>query len=128
MRRKLRKTIDKGARIKQYFLRGHNAWFVLVFSLMNFTLIFYDLLFIDLDFIPSYLKSYSTFLVVFGLIYFPTATILGFLDFKKGSYAAEVNLQREVNPIQREMFQRLDKIEADNKKIIEYLSKLVESN
>lgn len=120
----LRKNIDKGSRLKQYFLRGHNAWFALVFSIMNFTLIFYDLLFIDLYFVPSWLKNYSTFLFVFGIIYFPLSSILGYLDFKKGTYAAEASMQKELNPVTKEMFQKLDKIESDNQKILELLDNI----
>lgn len=120
----LRKWIDRLSIIKQYFLRGHNAWFALFFSIINFTLIFYNLLFEKLFFIPAYLKSYLIFFIIFGILYFPLATIIGFLDFKKGTYSAEASLQKEVNPVTREIFARFAKLEQDNQKILELLDKL----
>ena len=116
----MRLIIDKGARLKQYFLRGHNAWFALAFSILNFTLIFNNLLIKNLDFVPDYLKSYATFFLVFGLLYFPTAAIVGYLDFKKGTFAAEQNLTKEISPIWQEVFNRLEQIEKNQKKILEY--------
>lgn len=124
IRPKLRKNIDKTSRLKQYFLRGHNSWFALAFSLMNFTLIFYNLLFFKMDFIPSFFKSYSVFVIIFGLIYFPVATLFGFLDFKKGTYAAEQTLSREISPIWREVFARLDKLETNDQKLLLLLAEL----
>ena len=119
----LRFWIDCLSIVKQYFLRGHNAWFALAFTLINFTIIFYQLFLVNLSFIPEYLKSYSIFVIVFGIIYFPLATIVGYLDFKKGTFSAEQNLQKQVSPVWREVFSRLAKIEEDNQKIIELLKK-----
>jgi hypothetical protein len=118
----LRKWIDRISIIKQYFLRGHNSWFALAFTLINFTLIFYDLLFVDLYFIPPFLKSYFIFVIVFGALYFPLATFVGYFDMSKGTFSAEQNLHKELSPVWKEVFNRLSKIEADNKLIIDLLS------
>ncbi|MHA2290700.1 MAG: hypothetical protein ACXACK_00905 [Candidatus Hodarchaeales archaeon] len=120
----LRKTVDRGARIKQYFLRGHNNWFALVFSLLNFTLIFYNLLFINLFFIPEILKSYSIFFLVFGSLYFPLAAVLGWLDFKKGTYRAEIALTREISPIWQEVFKKLDSLDEKNHLLLSEIQRL----
>ena len=119
----IRKWIDKLSILKQYFLRGHNSWFALGFALINFTLIFYQLFLVNLYFIPKYLKSYFVFVIIFSIIYFPLATLIGFFDFKKGTYSAEQNLQKEISPVWKELFSRINRIEQDNKKIIELLSK-----
>ncbi|MHA2239174.1 MAG: hypothetical protein ACXAB2_12505, partial [Candidatus Hodarchaeales archaeon] len=71
--------------MRQYFLRGHSSWFALGFSLINFTLIFYNLLFVNLYFIPEIFKSFSIFFIIFACLYLPTASLLGYLDFKKGT-------------------------------------------
>ncbi len=123
----LRKGIDRTARIKQYFLRGHSAWFALLFSLLMFTLIVYNLLVKNLFFIPDELKSYSIFLILFGSIYFPLATLLGYLDFRKGTFSAEQIMQQELSPIWKDLFMRLTKLEEDNKIILTELKKLVEN-
>jgi hypothetical protein len=120
----LRKLIDRLARLKQYFLRGHNAWFALAFSLLNFTLIFYNLLFIKLFFIPEILKSYSIFFMIFGSIYFPFTIILGWLDFKKGTYKAEQALALEISPIWNQVFTKLTNLERANEILISELEKM----
>ncbi|MFX1282820.1 MAG: hypothetical protein ACFFB5_04160 [Promethearchaeota archaeon] len=119
-----RKGIDSGARLKQYFLRGHNAWFALAFSLLNFTLIFYNLLFKNLFFIPEILKSYSIFFMIFGSIYFPLAAILGWLDYKKGTYKAEIGLVKEISPIWNEVFKKLSNLEETNQILLSELQKM----
>ena len=119
-----RRWIDKLSVVKQYFLRGHNSWFALAFAIINFTLIFYQLLFVNLYFVPAVLKSYLVFFIVFGILYFPLATVIGYLDFRKGTFSAEQNLQKEVSPVWKEVFTRLSKIEHDNQTIIELLKKI----
>jgi hypothetical protein len=120
----LRKLIDRIARLKQYFLRGHNAWFALAFSLLNFTLIFYNLLFKNLFFIPEILKSYTIFFIIFGTMYFPLAIILGWLDFKKGTYKAEQTLALEISPIWNQVFTKLTNLEKTNEILIKELQKM----
>jgi uncharacterized membrane protein YbhN (UPF0104 family) len=117
----LRKAIDEGTKIRQYFLRGHNTWFALFFSMLNFTLIFYNLLFINLFFVPEELKSFSIFFSLFILLYFPTAAIIGWLDFRKGTYRAEQQLAKDISPIWRDLFAKLDSLEKQN---IDLLKKL----
>ncbi|MHA1972125.1 MAG: hypothetical protein ACTSW1_03960 [Candidatus Hodarchaeales archaeon] len=126
-RRRLRVIIDRGARIRQYFLRGHSNWFALAFSLINFTLIFYNLLFKNLFFIPDFLKSYLVFFVLFGMSYFPLAALFGYLDYKKGTYRAEQLLSREISPIWKEVFDRLEKIQAENEQILDEIKKMKKS-
>lgn len=123
-KKKLRKLIDRLARLKQYFLRGHSAWFALAFSLLNFTLIFYNLLFKNLFFIPETLKSYSIFFMIFGSMYFPVAIILGWLDFKKGTYKAEQILALEISPIWNQVFTKLTNLEKANEILISELQKM----
>lgn len=118
----LRHWIDRFSILKQYFLRGHNSWFALAFSLLNFTLIFYNLLFEKLYFIPEFLKSYLVFFIIFSIFYFPFATYFGYLDYKKGTFSAEQNLQKKINPVWKDVFAKLDKIDQDNRKILDLMS------
>ncbi|MHA2272882.1 MAG: hypothetical protein ACXACI_13535 [Candidatus Hodarchaeales archaeon] len=120
----LRQFIDKGARLKQYFLRGHSQWFALLFSLIMFTLIVNNLLIKNLHFVPDELKSYTVFVTIFAIIYFPVATILGYLDFRKGTFAAEQILHQQMSPIWRDVFARLEKLEEGNEEVLAKLEKL----
>ena len=122
-KKQLRMIIDEGARLRQYFLRGHSNWFALVFSLINFTLIFYNLLFINLYFIPEVLKSFSIFFIIFISLYFPFATIIGYLDFKKGTYRAEQQLARDLSPIWRDLFSKLEHLEKQNQELLAVVQK-----
>jgi hypothetical protein len=124
LRKVLREAIDEGARLRQYFLRGHGNWFALIFSLLNFTLIFYNLLFKNLFFVPEILKSFSMFFIIFGITYFPLAVVIGWLDFRKGTYRAEQQLTREISPIWREVFSKLERLEEQNKMLQESLDSL----
>ena len=89
-----------------------------------FTLIFYNLLFKNLVFIPPELKSYSVFFIVFGIIYFPLATVFGYLDFNKGTYKAEQRLSKEISPIWRDVFSKLEKLEQENQELLHEIKNL----
>lgn len=115
---RLRVIIDRGARLRQYFLRGHSSWFALAFSLINFTLIFYNLLFVNLYFIPEIFKSFSIFFVIFSCLYLPFASLIGYLDFKKGTYNAEQELTKEVSPVWREVFSKFTALEKQNQELL----------
>lgn len=122
----LRKMIDYFGQLKQFFLRGHTNWFSLAFSLLNFTLIFYNLLFKELYFIPDIFKHYSVFFVIFGLCYFPMATLFGYLDLKKGTYKAEQSVTLKYSPLWQQLFKKLKKLEEDNLKLLELVQRIQE--
>ena len=120
-KKNLRMIIDKGARLRQYFLRGHSSWFALAFSLINFTLIFYNLFFVNLYFIPDILKSFSVFFIVFCILYLPFAMGIGYLDYKKGTYRAEQKLTKELSPVWRDVFTKFAILEEQNQQLLNAL-------
>ena len=107
----LRKIIDKFSRIRQYFLRGHGQWFALFFNVINFTVITFYLLIQNLTIFPK-IRFYMYF-ILFILTYFPIATFIGYLDYKKGTFAEEQRLVQQASPIWRELFFKLDRIEKN---------------
>ncbi|MFW9992238.1 MAG: hypothetical protein ACFFD4_09350 [Candidatus Odinarchaeota archaeon] len=119
------KVMDKISRYKQYFLRGHAGWFALTFSMIQFTVIVYQLLLRNLWFIEDTpLDHYSVFFVVFIVLYLPIAVIVGFLDFRRGTYKAEQELSKELSPIWKEVFKEFRDIKEENKELKERLDKL----
>ena len=119
------KVIDKISRYKQYFLRGHAGWFALTFSLIQFTVIVYELVLRNLFFLQDTpLNRYSFFLIGFVIIYLPVATIVGFLDFRRGTYRAEQELSKELSPIWREVFKEFREMKEENKRLHEKVDKL----
>ncbi len=125
-RRKMRKGLNRFGRLRQYFLRGHGQWFALPLTMVNFTLIFYNLLLVDLYFIPDELKHFSVFFIVFIVSYVPSATLVGWMDLKKGTYRAEVDLLREIHPLEKEKLERLERVEEKVNTLEEKVDLLLE--
>jgi hypothetical protein len=122
-KKQLRIMIDEVARLRQFFLRGHSNWFALAFSLINFTLIFYNLLFVNLFFIPEIFKRFSIFFIIFVSLYFPFATVIGYLDYRKGTYRAEQQLTKDLSPIWQDLFNKLEHLEKQNQELLTIIQK-----
>ena len=75
-----------------------------------------------MDFIPNEYKSYFLFVLVFGLIYLPLSSIVGYLDLKKGTFKEEQLLTKELSPIWNEIFSKLKKLELNDAEILRKLS------
>ncbi len=116
-----RKGLDKLGKYRQYFLAGHSRWFVFLMGLSNFSLIFYNFLWVKLSFVPDVLKNEFVFLMIFFSLYIPSVTIFGRWDLIKGTFKAETNVSRDVNPIIKEQFERFDRIEKQNEEILKQL-------
>ena len=122
----LREIIDKFGRLKLYFLRGHSQWFVYIFSLTSFSLLFYNFLFKNLGFIPEYLKQFSIFFLLFIVLYIPLAIIIGYFDYKKGTFKAEQGIILEWSPIWKKMFTEIEVLNSKLDKIQEKLKNIKE--
>ncbi len=122
VKRILRTIIDKFSRIRQYFLRGHAQWFALGFNLLNFTIISFYLLIQNLTIIPEI--RFTVYFLLFVAVYFPIATLVGYLDYKKGTFAEEQRLVQQASPIWQEVFKKLNAIERE----LEELKQLVEKD
>jgi len=119
-----REGLDKLGKYRQYFLAGHSRWFVFVMGLSNFSLIFYNFLWVKLTFVPDILKNEFVFLLIFFVTYIPVVTSFGRWDLMKGTFKAETNVSRVVNPIIKEQFERFDKIEAQNQRLLERFNEM----
>ncbi|MHA2295351.1 MAG: hypothetical protein ACXAEU_21935 [Candidatus Hodarchaeales archaeon] len=119
------KIIDKISRYKQYFLRGHVGWFALTFSLIQFTVIVYELVLRNLWFIQETpLNHYTIFLVIFVVIYLPTAVVVGFYDYRRGTYKAEQELSKELSPIWRDVFKEFRELKEENRHLNERIESI----
>jgi hypothetical protein len=68
-----------------YFKSGHSGYFTFVLSLSNFVVLQYNLFVERIPFLKQVMPRMSTFVVLFSLIYFPVAIVLGYFDFRKGA-------------------------------------------
>ena len=76
-----------------YFRKGHSTYFVFVFGVINFVLIVYTFL------ISLYIEiALEIFVILFTVIYIPTAILVGVWDFKKGAFATDMRVGGTVNP------------------------------
>ncbi len=68
-----------------YFKSGHTVYFAFILSMLNFVVLQYNLLIERIPFLKQYIPRMSTFFILFSLIYFPVAILLGRFEFKKGT-------------------------------------------
>ncbi|MCW3978386.1 MAG: hypothetical protein NWF12_01435 [Candidatus Bathyarchaeota archaeon] len=77
-----------------YFKAGHGGYLVYSLSLLNFVVLQHRLLISYIPFLSRYMGRLSTFIVVFAVIYFPVAVIIGYLEYRKG----EITRRPMLNP------------------------------
>ncbi len=109
---------------RTFFLRGHGNWFAYVMSMLNFVTISFYLLIENLTIIPEEWKRFRYYVVLFLLVYLPLATIVGYLDMKRGPYRVEQRLAREMSPLWQEVFRELEEIKEREKQILLIVEKL----
>lgn len=68
-----------------YFKYGHSGYFAFILSMFNFVVLQYNLLVERIPFLKQYMPRMSTFIILFSLIYFPVAILIGRFEFKKGT-------------------------------------------
>lgn len=115
------RLIDKLGCIKQYFTRGHQFWFTFLFSIGSFTLLFYNFIVVEWTFIPSWLKNFGIFFVVFFACYFVLASLVGWLDYQRGTFYSQEYLLGKNSPIWQSAFKRFNEINEKLDKLMEKL-------
>jgi hypothetical protein len=73
----------------------------------------------NLTIIPEELKLLRYYIFIFVFTYIPGAIILGYWDMNRGTYRVEQKMAKELSPIWKEVFERLDKIEERQERILQ---------
>ena len=68
-----------------YFKSGHSGYFTFILSLSNFIVLQYNLLVERIPFLKHVIPRMSTFIILFSLVYFPVAVIVGYYDIRRGT-------------------------------------------
>ncbi len=68
-----------------YFKSGHSGYFAFILSMLNFVVLQYNLFVERIPILKQYMPRMSTFFILFSLIYFPVAILIGRFEFKKGT-------------------------------------------
>ena len=99
-------------RMRLYFFRGHNSWLYLPVWFVNITVVFYKLLLEDLNFMPEWV-SFWNFALIFLVLYFPIAVLIGRFDYYKGTYKGEAEVGMHANPIWKRQFEEMSVLKAE---------------
>jgi len=81
-----------------YFRRGHNTYLVFLLTFANFLTIQYRLL---VDYVPalkSVFESFTTFIVIFIIIYVPLSIVVGWYDYRRFSVPVEASMAALTSP------------------------------
>ena len=81
-----------------YFRRGHGTYLAFLMSFANFMVIQYRLLVEYVPFLEALFSSLTAFAVTFFLVYLPTATIMGWLDYKKFAVPVDQTIGAQASP------------------------------
>lgn len=89
---------NKVLRYWTYFRRGHGTYLVFLMSLANFMVIQYRLLIEYIPLMDALFSSLTAFSITFFLVYVPTATIMGWLDYKRLAVPIDLTVMARANP------------------------------
>jgi hypothetical protein len=111
-KKRARSSLDFIGRIRLYFFRGHNSWLYLPIWFVNILIVFYKLLLEDLYFLPEWVSFWS-FALIFSVVYFPLAVLVGRFDYYRGTYKGEVEVGLAVNPIWKKQFKEMEELRTE---------------
>ncbi len=102
-------------RLWVYFRRGHSTYLAFLLSFANFIVIQYRLLIESVGIFRLLFASLTAFAATFLLVYVPVATVIGWLDMRKGMLPVEGAIVGEVNPWVRDLLRALYLLAEDRK-------------
>ena len=120
MKTRLKSQFLNISRLRTYFLRGHSHWFAYVMSLLNFVTISFYLLIDNLTIVPDNFK-FRQYLLLFFIVYLPLAITVGYFDMTRGTYRVEQKMAKELSPIWKEVFEKLDSLGLKQNEIVKAL-------
>jgi len=106
-----------------YFRRGHSVYLVFLMSFLNFIVIQYRLVVQNIPILYETLPRLWIFTIILLATYIPIATLIGWLDYKKGSVPTDRALGAKASPWVRDLAKALmliaDGKSEEAKKILE---------
>jgi hypothetical protein len=94
------------------FKRGHASWMGFAVAFINASLIWYRLLIEKVSWLHEIIPKFSVFIMFFFPAYVMCAILIGYWDFKRGTYPIESGMFFRRNPFAWEQFRRLKNIET----------------
>ena len=110
-----------------YFRRGHSVYLIFAVSFLNFVVIQWRLLF---EYIPSLEKLFQhfwIFTVIVVLVYFPLATIIGWIDYKRAAFPVDATIAAKANPWAQDLATAITLLaEGKNEEVVALMRKWTE--
>ena len=86
-----------------YFRRGHGTYLAFLMSFANFMVIQYRLVIEYVSFLEAMFSSLTAFVITFFLVYLPTATVVGWLDYKRLAVPVDLTIRAQADPWVRDL-------------------------
>ena len=103
----MRRLVDRVLRYWIYFRRGHGTYLIFLVSFMNFITIQYTLLISKFAFLSFIFRDLIIFGITFLIIYIPVATLIGWIDTKRGAVPREFKISYSVSEWHRDITKAL---------------------
>ena len=107
-----------------YFRRGHNVYLIFAISFLNFVVIQWRLLIEEIDFLEAIFQHFYVFTILFVVTYIPLATIIGWVDYKRGAVPVDQKVLAIANPWIQDLAKAILLLaEGKNEEVIEIMKK-----
>lgn len=109
-----------------YFRRGHNVYLIFVISFLNFVVIQWRLLIEQIKPLEAIFQHFYVFTILFFATYIPLATIIGWIDYKRGAVPVDQVVAAKVNPWVQDLAKAILLLaEGKNDEVVELMKKWV---
>ena len=98
---------DRFFRYNVYFRQGHTFYLAYMLAMCNFMVIQYRLLIESVPFLQMVFPSMLVFAGFSIVCYFPLATLIGWLDYKRGSIPTQSTVMMQNSPYAKDQMRGL---------------------
>ncbi len=107
-----------------YFRRGYGVYLAFAISFINSVAIQYYLLIQEVPFLQVLFKNLYIFIIVFLVTYIPLATIIGWVDYKRGSVPVDTAIGARASPYAKDMARAIILLaEGKNEEVVKLMKK-----
>ena len=107
-----------------YFRRGHNVYLIFAISFLNFVVIQWRLLIEEIEFLEAIFQRFYVFTILFIITYIPLATIIGWIDYKRGAVPVDIRVQAMASPWAQDLAKAFILLaEGKNEEVVELMKK-----
>jgi hypothetical protein len=107
-----------------YFRRGHGVYLVFAISFLNFIVIQWSLLIEQIPPLQALFQHFYMFAILFFITYLPLATVIGWIDYKRGAMPVDQTVAAKANPWVQDLSKAIVLLaEGKNEEVIKLMKK-----